>query len=186
MQDCDIIKLFFDRDEHAIKETEAKYGDALLRIAENITFDASDAEECVNDTYLAAWNSIPPEKPVHLFAYLAKITRNQSYSFIETKTRKKRSAVIVELSRELSECIPSYSDIDKELRSEVLNRTIGEFVRSLDDGSQYVFMRRYFYSDSIRSISHSTGFSENKVKSMLMRIRKKLKKKLEKEDLYSI
>ncbi len=184
MQDCEIISLFFDRDEDAIKETSKKYGTELLRIAKNITLDDRDAEECINDTYLAAWNAIPPERPLSLFAYLARIVRNRSCTAVETKTRKKRTSVTVELSNELIECLPSAASIEKELESAALGKLLSEFIGALDDSSQYVFMRRYFYSDSMRDISLATGFSESKLKSMLHKIRKKLKQKLEKEDIH--
>ncbi len=184
MQDNEIILLFFDRDENAIKEISKKYGADLLRIAKNITLDDRDAEECVNDTYIAAWNSIPPERPLSLFAYLARIVRNRSYTVIETKTRQKRSSVIVELSNELIECLPSNTSIEKELNSEALGRALTDFLQKLNDISQYVFMRRYFYSDSLRDISFATGFSESKLKSMLHRMRKKLRQKLEKEGFH--
>ncbi len=181
MQDSEIITLYFARNEDAIQETSDKYGNALLHISTNITNDIPDAEECVNDTYLTAWNSIPPERPLHFFAWLARTVRNFSCKVVELRTRKKRSAVMIELSNELEECLPSGNDIQKECESKELREVIDAFIYELDEDSQAVFMRRYFYTDSIGEISHIMGFSESKIKSMLHRMRIKLKEKLEKE-----
>ncbi len=181
MQDIDIIELFFKRDEKALEETAEKYGRSLLRLSENITKNELDAEECVNDTYLVAWNSIPPERPAHFFAWLARITRNNSCNIIQAKERQKRVPEILELTDELGECLCSDSNILTELKAEKLNKVLDSFVRGLDRNTQFVFVQRYFFSEALGSISKSTGFSESKIKSMLYRARKKLKNILEKE-----
>ncbi len=181
MQDGEIITLYFERNESAIQETSDKYGNALMHLSENITNSTPDSEECVNDTYLTAWNSIPPEYPQHFFAWLARTVRNFSCKIVELRTRKKRNAVIVELSNELAECLPSGNDPQKESDSRRLSQVIDAFIYELDDDSQTVFMRRYFYSDSLGYISSITGFSESKIKSMLYRMRNKLRERLEAE-----
>ncbi len=181
MKDQDILALFFARDEAALTETAAKYGHSLLRLSENITKNSSDAEECVNDTYLAAWEAIPPERPVHFFAWLAKVARNNACRYLQAKTRQKRAAETVELTDELAACLPAESDLLSELENERLGGVLDSFVRSLDDDAQYVFMQRYFFSEPIGEIARMTGFSESKIKSMLLRSRRKLKQRLEKE-----
>ncbi len=182
MQDSDILDLYFARDERAIRETANKYGLSLTRLSENITGSHADAEECVSDTYLAAWNAIPPTRPVHFFAWLARVVRNRSCTVVEARTRGKRTAEWVELTCELSECLPSESDIPAEVESVRLGRVLDEFIRTLDADTRYIFMQRYFYSASLHDIVAATGYSESKLKSTLYRTRQKLKKILEKEE----
>ncbi len=181
MKDQDILELFFARDGAALTETAAKYGQSLLRLSENITQNKLDAEECVNDTYLTAWESIPPERPIHLFAWLAKVTRNNACKRLQAKTRQKRGGETVELTDELAACLPAEGDMLSELENLRLGRVLDGFVRGLDDDAQYVFMRRYFFSEPIGQIARMTGFSESKIKSMLLRIRRKLKQRLDEE-----
>lgn len=182
MQDHDIIELFFARKETALSITAEKYGHSLLRLSENITKSKSDAEKCVSDAYLAAWNAIPPEMPTCLFAWLAKVTRNASLKRLEARASKKRAAETVELSAELCECLPAGEHPLDALESKRLNDVIDGFVRALDEDMQYIFMRRYFFAESIAEIQSATGFSASKIKSKLMRARQKLKEILIKED----
>lgn len=179
MEDNAIIELFFARNENAIKETDAKYGRQLGAIAFSITDSKPDSEECVNDTYLAAWNRIPPTRPENFFAYLCRIVRNISYNSFHRNTARKRNGNTVSLDDELSEIIPdtrpSFSD------EAGLGEAIDSFLRKQDKDAQYLFVRRYFFADSLSSLSELTGMSENGIAMRLMRTRKKLKAYLEKE-----
>ncbi len=181
MRDNDIIELFFARDEAAIAATDKSYGRSLLRLCENITSSRADAEECLNDTYLAAWNRIPPERPERLFAYLARVARNQACKRVRSRARQKRAVELVELTDELAEALPSEYDISSELDEKRLAALIDGFIRGLDESTGFVFMRRYFFSDSIKELSKLTGYSQSKLKSMLSRTRKKLRELLTKE-----
>ncbi|MBE6669603.1 MAG: RNA polymerase sigma factor [Ruminococcaceae bacterium] len=181
MEDSDIIDLYFLRDEKAIKETDEKYGKRLLSFSTAITEDLRDAEECVNDTYLKTWNSIPPTRPDNFFAFLLKIIRNLSLDVCDRKNAQKRNAVLVELSDEMSETVPSYTMPDEEIRAEELGRSIDSFLRAQKEGVRIIFVKRYFYTESVAKIASESSLSEANVKSILFRTRKKLKKHLEKE-----
>lgn len=179
MEDCAILDLFFERDERAIGETDDKYGTRLTGISRNITGSESDAEECVNDTYLAAWNRIPPTRPNNYFAWLCRVVRNLSYNVFHKNKAQKRNANTISLDRELSELIsdtrPSCFDEDR------LGETIDKFLREQNRDARYLFVRRYFYADSLSALAELTGMSEKGIAMRLMRIRKKLKEYLEKE-----
>jgi len=179
MEDSLILDMFFERNENAIKETEKKYGSRLLGISQNITGNKSDAEECVNDTYLAAWNQIPPTRPDNYFAFLCRIVRNISYNLFHKNTAQKRSANIISLDDELSEIIPDTRSFDSN-ESE-LGAAIDRFLRRQEKSIQLLFIRRYFYGDSISALSELSGLVESAISMRLMRIRKKLKVYLEKE-----
>ena len=179
MEDSEILDLFFERSEKAIKETEQKYGSRLLGISQNITGNKSDAEECVNDTYLAAWNQIPPTRPDNYLAFLCRICRNISYNLFHKNTAQKRNANIISIDDELSEIIPEQCSADSDETE--LGNAIDRFLRNLDKSMQFLFVRRYFYGDSISALSKLTGIAEPAVAMRLMRIRKKLKVYLEKE-----
>lgn len=183
MEDCRIIELYFNRNERAIIETSDKYGQRLHRLSVSVTENESDSDECVNDTYLEAWNRIPPTRPDHLFAWLAKVVRNSSNKVWERRNAQKRSARVTELSDELAECIPDTATVESQLESARLNACIEDFIRRLDDNQRLVFMQRYFWSRSLSEISAETGYPESKLKSMLFRIRNKLKTRLRKEQL---
>lgn len=182
MEDNEILDLYFARDEKALEETDGKYGKRLKRLSCSVTGNDQDAEECVNDTYLEAWNRIPPTRPEYFFAWLSKVARNLSYKVWEKQNAAKRSATVCEITDELSECIPSDSDILTETEEKRLASCINTFVLTLDKDARLVFMRRYFWSHSVAQISEATGFSQSKVKSMLFRARNRLKKVLEKEN----
>ncbi len=180
--DQEILALYVARDEHAIAETQAKYGGRLMALALSITENRQDAEECVNDTYLQVWNLIPPHEPERFFAFLCKITRHTALDVCEKRHAQKRRAVHVELTEEMAECLPAPDnefDPDRELLAAALNR----FVRGLDERTRYMFLRRYFYSDPVGEIARALGVSENAVSSALLRARKKLKKLLLEEDI---
>ncbi len=181
MDDRAIIELLFARDEQAIGALSERYGDALLALSERITGIRADAEECVSDTYLAAWNAIPPLCPEHLYAWLAAVTRNASRKRVEAAMRQKRGGMPLELSEELAACIPSPDTVEQELEEARLSLVLDTFLRALPYGARYVFLKRYFHSEPIDAIARATGYSQSKIKSMLHRTRKKLKITLEKE-----
>lgn len=175
MEDKGIIDLYFARDEEAISETMRSYNGRLLRFAMRFLSDQRDAEECVNDTYARAWDTIPPNRPDNLFAYLAALCRNAALDVIKKNTAQKRSAQLVELTQEMNECIPDSSSITDE-RSEELSRCINEFLATLPKDKRAVFLGRYWYNEPIADIARRTGFSQSKVKTMLHRMRESLRK----------
>ncbi len=185
MDDLKIIELFFDRKECAIAETERKYGCYLSKIAYNILFDTEDSKECVNDTYMKAWNTIPPQKPNILRTFLGKITRRLAIDIFRKKHAEKRgnSEYAISLS-ELDECIPDKYSAETEFEQKELSESINFFLASLSKENRDIFVCRYFYSDSIKEIASFFGTSESKIKSSLFRSRKILKDQLLKEGFY--
>ncbi|MBQ4613237.1 MAG: RNA polymerase sigma factor [Clostridia bacterium] len=182
MEDGKIVDLYFERDETAITHTADKYGRSLRSLALGITEDMRTAEECENDTYFKAWNAIPPHDPSeYLFAFLARITRNLALGRLRADSRKKRSAHIAQLSAELEQCIPAPDDtpcrVDERLLREALNRFLG----SLSEQKRCVFVRRYWFADSVTAIAARYSISQSKVKSMLWRCRNELRQYLVKE-----
>ena len=182
-EDSMIIDLFLQRSKQAITGTAAKYGMRLQSLSMNILHDREDAEECVNDTYHATWNTLPPEKPNCFFAYLAKLTRNFSFGKYDYRHAQKRTATIVELSGELENCIPAPNDLERKWESEEIGRIISAFLHAQSVEMRKVFVRRYWYMDSIQAISQAYNISESKVKSMLFRMRNKLRAYLEQEGI---
>ena len=182
MDDKEIVKLYFDRNESAISETEKKYSAYLTKIAYNILMNDEDSKESVNDTYLAAWNSIPPQKPSVLRTYLAKLTRRISIDVFRRKSRDKRcsSEYTASLS-ELEEVISGELSVDDTVEARILSEAISEFLKKLKKDERVVFVGRYYYCDSLHDISAYCGASEAKVKSLLFRTRKKLKEYLKTE-----
>lgn len=184
MDDEAIIALYFQRSEEAITRTEAKYGSYCFSIAHNILLSREDAKEALNDTWLGAWNAIPPHRPGCLSAFLGKITRRISVNrFLAARTVKRGGGEAALALEELSECLPSPMDVEKELEAAELNRILNIFVRSLPDTERRVFLLRYWYLESVDNIAKRFGFSQSKVKSMLFRTRNKLRKELEKEGI---
>lgn len=182
MDDLKIIELFFDRKEYAITETERKYGRYLSKIAYNILFDTEDSEECVNDTYMKAWNTIPPQKPKVLRTFLGKITRRLAIDIFRKKHAEKRGNSEYALSlSELEESVPDNSLPENKFEQKQLSESINRFLLSLPKESRDIFLCRYFYSDSIKDIASFFGCGESKIKSNLFRSRKALKEHLEKE-----
>ena len=189
MEDNQIVDLYRERDERAISENDAKYRRYCVQIAMNILENAQDAEECVNDTYLQAWNTIPPGSPDKLGVFLGKITRNLSLERYKAKKTAKRgnSLFLVSLD-ELSECVPDGSTgfgsgFDDEAEASRIGECVNKFLRKQSGEVRDIFICRYFYSDSIWEICRRFGHSENKVKSLLHRTRRKLKKFLESEGI---
>ena len=182
MKDEEIVALYRKRDETAVERTAEKYGQRLRNLAFGITEDAQTAEECENDAYMAAWNSIPPHDPSgYLYAYLARIVRHLALDALRARKRLKRSAVITELSAEMEECIPAPDDTVGKFEAKALGEAIGRYLRTLSEDKRVVFMRRYWYFDSVESIALRCGFSQSKVKTILLRCRKGLKDYLETE-----
>ncbi|NCC84243.1 MAG: RNA polymerase sigma factor [Clostridia bacterium] len=184
MHDEMIVDLYLQKDEKAIAESSCKYGIKLKRISFNIVQNISDAEECESDTYLSAWNSIPPKSPkTYLFSFLAKIIRNLSINCYNKNHTKKRYANVVELTKEMEECIPSPSDEACKTTEIELTKSISKFLKTLAKEERDVFVTRYWYSEPIKAVANKFGISESKTKSMLMRTRNKLKKHFESEGL---
>lgn len=182
MEDAQIVALYFARDERAIKETSSKYGRLCFSIAHNILRSAEDSEECVNDTYLGVWNTIPPQKPTHFMAYLCKITRNLSLKRLEYNSAQKRTTDLMVSFEEL-EAVLSDNQIRNNMENEELGAAISRFLRTESAESRNVFLRKYWFFDSISDISERYGFSTGKVKSMLHRTRNRLKLYLRKEGI---
>ncbi len=185
MEDEKIIELYFKRDENAIKETSAKYEKYLYAIAYNILTDNEDSEESVNDTYLGAWNTIPPQKPRVFPSFLGKITRNISLNKWRRKNAKKRgNNEFTLVFEEIEESIPSSQNVFKEIEDKELAEIINRFLSELPKNERSVFICRYWYFDSLEDIEKQFSFGKSKVKSMLYRIRKKLLAYLKKEGVF--
>lgn len=183
MDDSQIIQLYFERDETAVRETELKYGKLCLGIANRILNNPADAEECVNDTYLSVWNAIPPQQPDNLMAFVARIARNQSLKRLEFHQAYKRSAYTAVSLSELEAVLPGKS-IQPEMEEKLLGRLVSDFLRKEKEAARNVFIRKYWYFDSIADISARYSFSESKVKSMLFHTRNRLRSYLKKEGVY--
>ena len=182
MDDSKIIELFFARNEDAIKHMDDTYGQRLFHLADNIVHNDQDAEESVNDTYMKAWDTIPPQRPEHFFAYIAKICRNFALKRIDWQKAKKRNAEVVTLTQEMENCIPdTYRDMEADERE--LGRILDAFLRTLTPENQMVFLRRYWYVDTIAEIAVRYGISESAVQMRLNRTRSKLAMYLAKEGI---
>ena len=185
MEDKEIVELYFQRNEDAIACTSSKYGRYLNKISFNILKDSMDAEECVNDTYMKAWNTIPPKRPDALGAFLAVITRNLSLDKYKYKYAAKRAqGEFALLLSELEECVPDEAFADREMEGKEISRVITDFLRGRSEDSRKIFVMRYFFCDSVKEISKKSGFSESKVKSSLFATRNALKKQLIQEGIY--
>ena len=180
MDDLNIIELYFARDEQAIKETDAKYGRLCHRIAYNILNSYEDSEECVNDTYIGVWNAIPPTRPSNFTAFVCRITRNLSLKRIEAMARQKRSQATLVSLEELAEVLPD-EHIAIGISDEDIGKAINDFLRNEKDDVRNVFIRKYYFFDSIDEIAKRYGFTKSKVKNMLYHTRNKLKDHLIKE-----
>lgn len=183
MDDAVIIELYFARNEQAIRETDCKYGNMCLYISKNIMKNTQDAEECVNDTYLTAWNKIPPTRPLNFAAFLCKIVRNLSLKKTEYVLAEKRNRNATVSFAELESVLPDHC-IECEMESEELAKAISSFLIHEKEDSRYVFIRRYFFFDSVSEIAKRFSFTESKVKNMLYHTRKKLREYLRKEGVY--
>ena len=186
MDDEKIVELYWERDEKAIEETDFKYKKYLFSIAYNVLHDRLDCEECVNDTYHGAWNAIPPSKPNVLKAFLTTITRRIAIKRYHSKLKQSviPSEMTVSLS-ELEDFVAGDGDIDSEFDAERLGRVISDFVRSLSERRQFIFLSRYYVSDPIDTIAKNLSLSRSMINKELAAIRTALKEKLESEG-YSI
>ena len=182
LEDSKILDLFFARNEQAIRHTDDTYGRRLFMLADNIVKNDQDAEESVSDTYLRAWETIPPHRPNHFFAYLAKICRHFALDKLDWKSAAKRKAEVVSLTDEMALCIPD-AQRDRELEGRELGRILDAFLRTLTPENRMVFMRRYWYVDTIAEIAARFGISESAVQMRLNRTRAKLSAYLDKEGI---
>lgn len=182
LDDNRIVELYLLRDETAIRQTCEKYGTRLRTLAYGIIRDQQTAEECENDTYMEAWNNIPPHEPrSYLYAFLARITRHISLNFCRDRSRLKRNAFLCELSAEMEQCIPAPDDTQCRIDDMALREAINGFLGTLGEEKRNLFIRRYWYLDSIADISERFALSESKVKTTLYRCRNQLREHLEKE-----
>ncbi len=183
MDDNQIIDLYFERNEYAIRETEKKYGRLCHSVAHHILGNESDAEECVNDTYLGLWNAIPPERPRFFKAFVCKIARNVSLKKLEYNRAGKRYNPDVLSFSELEEVLPDAA-LTHDIAEESLGDLLSAFLREEKEYARNVFIRRYYFNDSIIEIAELYDFSEAKVKSMLFHTRNRLKAYLTEKGVY--
>ncbi len=181
MEDMAIIELFFQRAEQAIEEVQAKYGDFCRRVAMNLLQQKEDAEECVNDTWQAAWQRIPPQRPRMLGAFLGRITRNLAISRFRKNTAQMRSEGLTVLLPELEHCVPSGKSTEEAVDSILLGEYISKWLETLPADDRALFLRRYWFGESLRELSREVGTGEGHLAQKLYRLRLQLKKELEKE-----
>jgi RNA polymerase sigma-70 factor (ECF subfamily) len=182
MEDSQIVQLYWSRNESAIDQTDKKYGRYLTRIAYNILADREDSQESVNDTYLAAWDSMPPHKPEVLSTYLGKLTRRISIDLCRKKTAQKRGGSEYALSlQELEECISGGNSTEQALELQLLSEAIAIYLRSVSQEARNVFIGRYYYLDPVKKIAGYCHISESKAKILLHRTRQGLWAHLQKE-----
>ena len=182
MEDANILDLYFARSEEAIRQTDAAYGRKLFSLANRILQDPQDSEESVSDTYLKAWETIPPHRPTYFYAYLAKICRYSALGKLDWKTAAKRKAEVVSLTEEMALCIPDQRK-EAEVTAKEIGRAMNAFLGSLSQESRVIFLRRYWFCDTIGEIAARYGISESKVKMRLLRTRKQLSDYLNKEGI---
>ncbi len=182
MKDSTIVDLFYTRDEAAIEAVRTQYGKYCRKIAMNVLGSEEDAEECLNDAFLALWDRIPPERPQSLRAFLGKITRNIAVNRYHQSVRKKRGggemALVLD---ELSECLAAPTSVEEEVLGNELMDAINRFLRTLSERDCNIFLSRYFYMDAVKEIAARHGFKEDYVRVVLSRTRNKLKKYLEEQ-----
>ena len=183
MEDSKIVDLFFERSEQAVEELDKKYGAAVRKTAANILRCRQDAEECVNDTYLGVWNSIPPQRPDVLVSYVCRIARNLAVSRLRRETAAARNSGVDLMLDELAEAIPSHEDVEAEAEARELAAAVNRFLAALDYDDRFIFIRRYWYADAVRDIASAMHIRENRVSLRLFRLRKKLKNYLQKEGM---
>ena len=182
MEDHQIVDLYWSRSEQAIAQSQLKYGRMLQSVSYSLLHSHEDAEECVSDTYIAAWNRMPEERPQYLGAFLSKIVRHISISRFRSAHRQKRGGMD-NLVEELTECIPDRNTVQEEYENGRLAEALNGFLHEMEEQRRAVFLRRYFYGQSIEQIAAETGIKAGSVKSMLFRSREALRSVLEKEEL---
>ncbi len=181
LEDSDIIALFNGRSEQAISELDKKYGAAVKKTVGSILSDRLDAEECVNDTYLRVWRSIPPHHPEPLVSFVCKIARNLAIDRYHANRAEKRNGAFDLILEEMEECLPSGMSVETELDAKELSAAISRFLSTLSRDDRFLFVRRYWYADSVTELAAATRGSANRISVRLFRIREKLKKTLKKE-----
>lgn len=182
MEDSQIVELYWQRNRQAIAYSEEKYGAYCFAVARGILDSEEDAEECVNDTWLHAWNAMPPHRPKVLRMFLAKITRSAAFNLFRKNSAEKRGGgETVLVLEELAECIAGCENVEDEVITEELGEKINAFVRSLPEREGDIFIRRYFFTESVSEIAAGYSISANHTAVILSRVRKKLKKQLVKE-----
>ncbi len=182
MEDFKIVDLYWARSESALKESDAKYGRMLGSISYSLLASREDAEECVNDTYLEAWQRMPEDRPAYLGAYLSRIVRCISIDRFRSAHRQKHGEITA-LTEELCDCIPSGQTPAEECESRRIAQAISKFLGELEEEKRRMFVRRYYYSDSINDIARGLGVSVPKVKTTLHRLRSELREFLEEEGI---
>lgn len=179
MEDGRIVDLFIDRDQNAISQMAGQYGFRIRRLAYNILHDEETAKECENDTYLEMWNLIPPHEPrEYLLAFASKIVRHIALNRCRELNSKKRAAIYCELTSEMEECIPAGNDPESEFEADQLGGIINGYLSDCSFDQRNVFVRRYWFFDSIADIAERYGYSESKVKTMLFRMREQLRERI--------
>jgi RNA polymerase sigma factor (sigma-70 family) len=178
MDDAQIIDLFFERSEQAILELSNKYGKVCYKVSRNILNNTLDVEECVNDAYLGIWNSIPPQRPNPLLTYVCRIVRNLSIKKYHCNTAVKRNSYYDIALDEIEDCIPSLNSIDRDYSSKELAKIIDDFLDTLDQDNRIMFVRRYWFSDSLADIAKIFEITEHNAAVRLSRIRERMKKYL--------
>lgn len=182
LEDAKIIDLFWARKEEAIRQTDKAYGRRLHVLADRILNNREDAQECVNDTYLRAWQAIPPQRPDFLYAFLASICRHVAFHKLDWKLAAKRNAEVVALTEELEMCIPD-TRREQEWEDRQIGRMLNAFMETLPQESRQIFLRRYWHADTIAQIAARYGMTQSKVKMQLSRTRAKLCTYLEQEGI---
>ena len=181
MDDNEIVELYLSRNENAIEQTALKYGSRLRKLAFRILNDIETARECENDSYNETWKLIPPHEPrTYLFAFVGRIVRNIALNVCKRNNAQKRYAIYTELTQEMQECLPAKNDPEEEVNAKFLSSLIDSFLETCPEDWQKIFVRRYWYFDSVPQIAAAYGFSQSKVKTTLFRLRAALKEHLSK------
>ena len=183
MEDSQIIDLFFERSEQAVEELDRKYGKTVRKTAANLLQNVQDAEECVNDAYLGVWNSIPPHRPESLVSFVCRISRNLAVSRLRRDTAVKRNSSLDLVLEELEDFVPSGMNVEADYEAKELANAVNRFLSTLDYDDRFLFVRRYFYADSVRDIAEQMHVRDSRVSARLFRLREKLRKNLKKEGL---
>ena len=184
MEDEKIIEMFFERSEQSIQELDIKYGKVCRKLSYNIVNSRQDAEECVNDAYLGAWNAIPPAKPNPLLTYICKIVRNISLKIYYRKEAAIRKSTYTIAMEEIEACIAAPNTVEAEIEAKELARIIESFLDTLTVENRVIFMRRYWFSDSCKDIAEFVGLSEKNISVRLTRIRQKMKSYLAEREVF--
>ena len=184
MEDKLIIELYFNRSEQAIEETSSKYGKLTRSVSYRIVRNEEDTDECVSDTYMALWNTIPPENPVPFAAYICRLARNISVKKLRYNTADKRNSFYDVSIGELEEVLTANSDVQKEIEAKELQASINSFLKTLKKTDRVIFVKRFWFNMTLEEISEDTGYSKNYINVHLHRTKERLKAHLTKEGYY--